>query len=125
MKKYISLFSFIALFFVGIQQSSAQDKSERKEYPEAIAKKKTYEMHQLVELSGEQQGSVYKVLVDAEQNIAALNESGSDIVTIQKSKAAIYDLVDSRLRDILSPDQLRTYMASMEKTAVKTTEKKK
>ena len=28
MKKYISLFSFIALFFVGIQQSNAQDKSD-------------------------------------------------------------------------------------------------
>jgi len=116
MKKYISLFSFIALFFVGIQQSSAQDKSISKESPEAIAKKKTYEMNNLLVLTGEQQGSVYKVLVDAENNIAALNESESNITTIQKNKAVIYDLVNSRLKGILTPEQLRTYMASTEKT---------
>ena len=44
MKKYISLFSFMALFFVGVQFSAAQS-SERQQSPEAIAKEKTYKLH--------------------------------------------------------------------------------
>ena len=71
MKKYISLLSFIAIFFVGIQHSQAQDSNRfvEAEMPEAIAKKQTHSLHQMSELTGDQQRAVYKVFLDYQQNV--------------------------------------------------------
>ena len=71
MKKYISLLSFIALFFVGIQQSQAQNTTRvvEAEMPEAIAKKQTHTLHQMAELSGDQQRAVYKIFLDHQYQI--------------------------------------------------------
>lgn len=112
MKKYISLFSFIALFFVGMQFSAAQD---AKQSPEAIAKQKTYELHELVTLSGDQQSAIYKVLLDAEQNSSAIKTENEDVMTVQKTKGAILENVNSRIKAILTPEQFQIYIKSLEK----------
>lgn len=113
MKKYFTLFSVIALFFVGMQFSSAQEKKLR---PEDKAKITTHEIHQLVTLTGKQQGQVFKVLVDTENDMSAIqsNAEGQDIHSTQKSKAAIMDRTNTRLKTILSPEQYMTYMKSLE-----------
>lgn len=116
MKKYITLFSVIALFFVGIQQSVAQD---RQQSPEAIAKHKTHDLHKLVNLTGEQQGEVFKVLVDAESNMSALQAQGKNIESTQKTKAAILDNTNNRIKAILNPEQYAIYLKSLEKEKVK------
>ncbi|WP_418509287.1 hypothetical protein [Corallibacter sp.] len=113
MKKYISLFSFIAMFFLGMQFSSAQASRTTQTTPEAIAKQKTYEIHELVVLTGEQQSGVFRALVDAEENIKALNEK-SDIEAIQKYKAEILSRLNDKIKGILTPDQYKTYLTSLE-----------
>ena len=115
MKKFISLFSFIAIFFVGIQQSQAQDSNRtvEAEMPEAIAKKQTHELHQLTELTGDQQRSVYKAFVDYEANMKALK--GDDITFVQKTKATLMETLKLRLKSILSPEQYQMYLESIEK----------
>jgi hypothetical protein len=115
MKKYISLFSFIALFFVGMQQMNAQDATQNRERPEDIAKMQTLDLHNMLELSGDQQRAVFKVLVDAEQNIAALDASNTNITQIQKTKGSIADLVATRLKEILSAEQYLKYLESLKK----------
>ncbi|MFD2824410.1 hypothetical protein ACFS5M_12080 [Lacinutrix iliipiscaria] len=116
MKKYISLFSFIALFFVGVQQSQAQDSNRvvEAEMPEAIAKKQTHELHQMMELTGDQQRDVYKVLVDYEQNTKALNRN-DNVAAVQKSRAALMENVKTRMKSILTPEQFQLYLKSLEK----------
>ena len=117
MKKYISLFSFIALFFVGIQQSNAQDSGKtmvKKERPETIAKQQTYELNNLLELTGEQQGAIFKVLVDAEHNKAALDGLSNDnIASAQKRKASISEFVQVKMKQILTPEQYERYTTTM------------
>ena len=115
MKKYISLLSFIALFFVGMHQSNAQDATQNRERPEDIAKMQTLDLHNILVLSGDQQRAIFKVLVDVEQNINALDESGSSITQIQKGKASLADFTATRFKEILSADQFQKYLESLQK----------
>lgn len=112
MKKYITLFSVIALFFVGMQNSVAQ---EKKQSPEAIAKTKTHDLHQLVDLDGKQQNEIFKVLVDAESNMAAIESNSKNIEASQKSKAAILENTNARFKAILTAEQYSIYMKSLDK----------
>ncbi len=114
MKKYISFLSFIALFFIGIQFSSAQT-ADRQQSPEAIAKQKTYQLHQLVNLTGEQQGDVFRALVDAEQNLSGLsNKKDTDMIK-QEGTRTVNEKVEASLKSILTPEQYKIYQESLVK----------
>ena len=112
MKRYITLFSIIALFFVGMQNSNAQ---EKKQSPEAIAKQKTQEIHELVGLTGDQQREIFKLLVDAESNLSAIGSTSQNIESSQKTRAAVMDNTNTRIKAILNPEQYAIYMRSLEK----------
>ncbi|WP_417198185.1 hypothetical protein [Bizionia sp.] len=113
MKKYISLFSFIALFFVGMQFSAAQS-SDRQQSAEAIAKQKTHDLHQLVTLTGDQQGDVFKVLVDAEQNMGELRKREISDKFRQEGMKTLDMRVEEGLKRILTPSQFKLYQNSLE-----------
>lgn len=113
MKKYISLFSFMALFFVGVQFSAAQS-SERQQSPEAIAKEKTYKLHELVTLTGDQQGQIFRVLVDAEQNMSELKKKDISDKFRQEGVKTINLRVEEGFKNILSPSQYKMYETSLE-----------
>ncbi|MDO6596083.1 hypothetical protein Q4512_04095 [Oceanihabitans sp. 2_MG-2023] len=116
MKKYISLLSLIAIFFVGMQQTQAQDsRVAESERPEAIAKKQTYELHQLVELTGDQQVETFKVLVDLAYNEKGL-EGNNDIATVQKAKSTLLEAANTKLRQILTPSQYEAYQKSLKES---------
>lgn len=115
MKKYISLLSLIAIFFVGMQQIQAQDsRVVEAEFPEAIAKKELHELHNTVALTGDQQTAAYKVLVDLQQNYKGL-ESNDDIATVQKAKAVLLESAKGKLKNILTQEQFQVYLRSLEK----------
>lgn len=113
MKKYITLFSIIALFFFGMQSSVAQD--AHKQRPEAIAKQQTYELHKLVSLTGDQQGEVFKVLVEEQTNLSGIEENTKSIATAQEAKVAVLEKTNMRLKSILTPEQYKIYQESLEK----------
>jgi len=112
MKKYFSLLSFIAIFFIGMQISLAQE-ADRQDNPEVVAKQKTYELHQLLKLTGKQQGAMFDVLVDAEKNIIELNKNKvSESVEHERMKA-INEKVQANFKKILTPEQFQMYQASL------------
>lgn len=113
MKKYITLLSFVALFFVGMFSSVAQSDKPSVQL-QANAKQQTYEMHQLVQLSGEQQSAVFKALVDANQNMEVLNKK-KDVKSTAKLKGEVSAQLDKRLKAILTPEQYKTYQSSLAK----------
>jgi len=115
MKKYISLLSLIAIFFVGMQQTQAQDaRAQELASPEGLAKQQTHQLHQMVELSGDQQRGVFKVLVDLNQNLNAL-EGNDDITAVQRTKATLVENANGKLKSILNPEQYNAYLKSLEK----------
>ncbi|GGG56261.1 hypothetical protein [Bizionia arctica] len=114
MKKYVSLLSFVALFFIGMQSSNAQT-TERQQSPEAIAKQKTYQLHELVNLTGEQQSAVFKVLVDAEQNMSELVKKDTSDKFRQEGIKTVDKRIEDSYKQILTPSQYKTYEESLVK----------
>lgn len=113
MKKYITLFSMVALFFVGMQTTMAQDVNDQR--PEPIAKQKTYELHKLVDLTGDQQGEVFKVLVEEQTNLSGIEENTRSIADAQEAKLAVLENTKKRLKSILTPEQYEIYERSLQK----------
>ena len=114
MKKYISLLSLIAIFFVGMQQTQAQEsRVVEAEMPEAIAKKQLYELHKMAELTGDQQVAAFKVLVDLHQNYKGLSEN-KDLATVQKAKSVLLETANLKMKKILEKDQYQVYLRSLE-----------
>ncbi|WP_250434618.1 hypothetical protein [Hanstruepera flava] len=113
MKKYITLFSIVALFFMGLQSSVAQDAQRQR--PEAIAKQQTYDIHKLVTLTGDQQGEVFKVLVEQQTSLSGIEENTKSIATAQEAKLAVLENTNKRLKAILTPEQYKIYQESLEK----------
>ncbi|MCX7548719.1 hypothetical protein OS188_12220 [Xanthomarina sp. F1114] len=115
MKKYLSFLSFIALFFIGLQFSSAQTDARQSQSPEAIAKEKTHELHQLVNLTGGQQSAIFKVLVDAEQNMGELNKRDVTDNLKQEGSITVRKNTEEAFKRILTPEQFNIYMESLKK----------
>ncbi|WP_452228014.1 MULTISPECIES: hypothetical protein [unclassified Lacinutrix] len=114
MKKYITLLSFIAVFFIGMQGSQAQETLVAEtDRPEAVAKVQTYNLHQLVELDGNQQAAVYNVFVDLNQNLKGL-EGNKDIAKVQGAKASLLETVKAKLKSILTNEQYQGYLKTLE-----------
>ena len=113
MKKYITILGFFTLFLFGSQIASGQEGRSTISV-EAAAKKKTHELHELVELTGTQQGDVFKLLLDAEQNLEAINQQGGDEASVQKRRREFLNHVDKKLSVILTPEQFRIYKQSLE-----------
>lgn len=113
MKKYLTFLSFIALFFIGMQFSSAQ--SDARQSPEAIAKEKTHDLHQLVNLTGGQQSAIFRVLVDAEQNMSALNKNDVTDKLRQDGTKTVNQNLEEAYKRILTPEQFSLYQDSLKK----------
>ncbi len=84
------------------------------ETPEAIAKKRTHELHQVTELTGDQQRAVFKALLDYHLNVNGLNDN-SDITAVQTAKASLNDNLNVKLKGILNAEQFKAYLRSLEK----------
>src|SRR5690606_39388215 len=113
MRKYVTFLSFIALFFIGLQFSAAQ--SNAKQSPEAIAKEKTHELQQIVNLTGGQQSAIFRVLVDAEQNSGALNKMDATDKLRQEGLKTVDQKTLESFRRILTPEQFELYTESLKK----------
>lgn len=101
MKKYITLFTFICVLFLGMQTATAQDT------PEIRAKMKTLELSKAVELSDAQVKQVYKLYLAYEKGYQegerdALNTTRKAIIELlepeqkQKFKASFAQEVDRK-----------------------------
>jgi Spy/CpxP family protein refolding chaperone len=95
-----------------MQFSTAQN-AERQQSPEVIAKQKTYELHELVNLTGDQQGAIFKVLVDAEQNMGELVKRDESDKLRQEGVQTVNERVEENFKKILTPEQYKTYQASL------------
>lgn len=91
MKKYLTLFTFVCVLFLGMQTASAQ------KTPAEIAKAKTKELAKRLELTDAQIKQVYAIYVayennDNKENIEMLEKVGNEIQEVllpgQKTKFA-------------------------------------
>src|SRR5690606_4964546 len=114
MKKHITILSFIVCFIASAQFVNAQETKKVRFNQEAIAKEKTHNLHLQVDLNGEQQREIFYLLVDAENNMHAVDNNGGSVSAMQARKREIQNHVNDKLRGILTPTQFRAYMQSVE-----------
>lgn len=98
MKKIITLLLVVCAFTFTVQDANAQQR------PEEVAKIKVAELSQTLDLSGEQQRSLWRVLVKKESAISKEGKSTQDIVTT----------FDKEIKEVLTPEQYTKYKASIE-----------
>lgn len=99
MKKLITLLLIACAFTFTVQDANAQQR------PEEVAKAKVAELSKDLELNGEQQRSLWRVLVKKESAIAKAGESTQEIeATFEKD-----------IKEILTAEQYKKYLTTIEK----------
>ncbi|MEM6718396.1 MAG: hypothetical protein AAF611_03675 [Bacteroidota bacterium] len=101
MKKYITLFTFVCVLFLGMQTATAQEVSEDRsqETPELRAKSKTLLLNKKLGLTDQQVRQVYKIYLSHEKN--------AEEVSIA--------LVTKQISNLLLPEQREGFMKIAEK----------
>ena len=130
MKKYITLLSFIVCFAVSNAQQRSNDNNSsatlsvqndntikqaniKGSSPEASAKLRTHQLSQQFGLNGDQQGKIFDMLVDAENNLKVIEESSLNVTQKQERKREVYNYINSQMESILTPEQYRAYFSSL------------
>ncbi|WP_298426512.1 hypothetical protein [uncultured Kordia sp.] len=72
MKKYITLFTFVCVLFLGIQTASAQESAELK------AKNRTVQLQKTLELDTDQSKKIYEIFLAYEKENRVLNADALD-----------------------------------------------
>lgn len=99
MKKLITLLLVAFAFMFSVQDANAQQR------PEEIAKVKVAELSQTLELNGEQQRALWRVLVKKESAVAKAGASTKEIEAT----------FDKEIKEVLTPEQYKQYLATIEK----------
>lgn len=105
MKKYITLFTFVCVFFFGINSATAQ------ETPEVKAKAKTLELVKMLELSEAQVKQVFAIYLKYETDRL---EQGASIAEVRK-----------QINQLLLPAQQQEFKASYHQELVREKKMKK
>lgn len=110
MKKFLSLMVVIFALAFNIQDTNAQQR------PEEVAKKKVAEISQTLELTGEQQRTLWRALVKKESAYAKqIHNNDLSNPAVAAAKKDIDATYDKDLKEILTPEQYKKYKSSIEK----------
>ncbi len=99
MKKLITLVLIAFAFIFSVQDVNAQQR------PEEVAKLKVAELSQTLDLTGDQQRSLWRVMVKKE---SALAKEGASTKEIEAT-------FDKEIKEILTPEQYQKYLTTIEK----------
>ena len=132
MKKYIALFSLIALFFMGMQHTQAQTKEQRIERveiekrrldPEYDAKMKRVEKEEAIEIAEKQMKEVHDIIFltfDQKQKTQDFYfESNEDIKRLEKKIDSIKTSTTYKIESIMTETQKLKYRAYLEKYSMR------
>jgi hypothetical protein len=110
MKKLITLLVLMFAIAFATQNANAQQK------PEDIAKVKVAELSESLELTVDQQQAMWRALVRKESAYAK-QVTGQDLsnATVAAAKKEIDATLDERVKSILTPEQYKLYLATIEK----------
>jgi len=132
MKKYITLFSLIALFFIGMQHTQAQTKEQRVERaeiekrrlnPEYDAKMKRVEKEEAIEIAEKQMKVIDDIIFltyDQQQKTQDYYlESNEDIKRLEKKIDSIKTSTTFKIQSIMTKKQKLNYRGYLEKYSMR------
>jgi len=106
MKNLFKIVAVAAVLVFGIQNTTAQSLSQDQERPEVIAKNKTSQLNDALDLTGDQQRYIFRALTANEVNYRK-HISGKDVSNpeIAAKKKKYDDALVQGMKKILTPDQ--------------------
>jgi len=106
----------ICVFAFTLSFSSNAIAQDQQPSPQAIAKEKTHAIYQQLELDGKQQGLVWRAFLQQEISYRE-RINGGDLTAseITESKEKIDAAFLKTMKDVLSEEQLKKFMALQEK----------
>ncbi|MGB1309193.1 MAG: hypothetical protein ACPG6B_09800 [Oceanihabitans sp.] len=104
MKKYISLLSFLAIFFVGMQQSQAQESSKQDAQLVKVAKEEVSRIDAMVSLTNDQKREIYSFITSYNQSIVA---SGRSKKVLLQMPTELADARNEKIKKFLNAEQVK------------------
>ena len=112
MKNLLTVIAFAFVMVLGVNTAEAQKLTQDSDRPEVVAKKETSELSTQLNLSGDQQRSVFRALVAKEVNYRK-NVSGKDAKNAQviADKKKYDDALKASMKKTLTEAQFKQWLA--------------
>ncbi|MGK0427640.1 MAG: hypothetical protein ACJAUR_001754 [Ulvibacter sp.] len=111
MKNVITVIAFTLVTLLGINSAVAQGLTQDADRPEVIAKTKTADLSETLQLNGDQQRSVFRALVANEvsykKNISGKNPSDAQVISDKKK---FDDALMTSMKKTLTPEQFEKWI---------------
>ena len=114
MKNLFSIIAFAFVMMLSVQNVSAQSVSQNQDRPEVVAKTQLLELTSQLELTGEQNRTLYRALVTQEVSLrkSDLDENkATSVADKEKANKVFYD----QMKKTLTPEQFKKWESSLKK----------
>lgn len=112
MKNLFSIIAFALVMMLSVQNVSAQSVSQNQDRPEVIAKTQLLELTNQLELSGEQNRTLYRALVTQEVSLRKADENKA---TMEADKKKANQVFYDQMKKTLTPEQFKKWESSLKK----------
>ncbi len=112
MKNLFKIIAFSFVMVLGVNNVEAQTLTQDTDRPEVVAKQKTAELSETLNLSGDQQRSVFRAMVANEVNYRK-HINGKDLsnAKVAADKVKFDDVLETSMKRILSKAQYKKWSA--------------
>lgn len=112
MKNVITVIAFAFVMLLGVNTTVAQTLSQDTDRPEVIAKNKTADLNEVLELDGDQQRAVFRALVANEVNYRKhINGKDLNDAKVIADKKKFDDVLTASMKQTLTADQFTKWKA--------------
>ena len=114
MKNLFSIIAFAFVMMLSVQNVSAQSVSQNQDRPEVVAKTQLLELSNQLELSGEQNRTLYRALVTQEVSLRKANLDENK-ATMEADKKKANKVFYDQMKKTLTPEQFKKWDGSLKK----------
>ena len=114
MKNLFSIIAFACVIMFSLHTVSAQNVSQNQDRPEVIAKTQLLELSNSLDLTGEQNRTLYRALVTQEVSLRKSNldeNKATSVADKEKANKVFYD----QMKKTLTPEQFKKWENSLKK----------
>ena len=112
MKNLFKVIAIAAVFVLGMQNATAQSLSQDQDRPEVIAKQKTSDLNDALNLTGDQQRYIFRALTANEVNYRKhVNGKDANNPEVAANKKKFDDLLVKSMQKTLTAEQFKAWQA--------------
>jgi len=112
MKNLLTIVAFAFIMLLGVNSAGAQTLKQDADRPEVVAKQKTADLSETLNLNGDQQRSVFRAMVANEVNYRKhINGKDMNNAKVIADKKKFDDVLTTSMKKVLTADQYKKWAA--------------